>query len=57
MQGVHVLRDDLLRGFGRYLFDVHATLGGGHDGDAARLAIDDEGQVELPFDVEPLLDI
>ena len=39
------------------LLDVHAALGRGHEGDAARVAVDDHAEVELARDVEALLDV
>ena len=49
--------DDLLRGLGGDLLDVHAAGLGGDEGDAAVGAVDEHRQVELALDLRAVLDI
>ena len=41
----------------RHLFDVHAAFGGGDEGDARGLAVDQRGKIKLARDVGAFLDI
>ena len=50
-------RVDFLRRVVRHVLDVHAALGREHEGDAARLPIDQRGEVELLVDIGAVLDV
>ena len=49
-----VLLEDAVRRLRRDLFDVHAAVGAGHENRARRSAVEDERQVELARDPQPL---
>ena len=48
---------DLLRRVVRDLFDLHAALGRGDDGDSAALTVDEQREVELLVDVDAVGDV
>jgi hypothetical protein len=54
--GVERLAENLLRLLGRDLLDVHAARGAGNDDRAAAGAIDEQADVELAVDLQPLFD-
>ena len=56
-RGVDEDLEDLLRRVLGDVLDLHATLGGGDEGDAARVAIEHRAQVHLGHHLEALLDV
>ncbi len=54
---VYLGAEDPLRRFLRHLLDLHSPLRGGHDDVARGGSIEENRQIELPGDVDALLDI